>query len=263
VHGPEDGARVLALQVFATAAAMTVALWLLRRHTGFHRPSRALALGTLRDGVSLALYRGAGIVFQTSPPLLVGLLSTPVQVGYYGLADKLYKVPIAVMWPASRAIYPRIALLASRDRAKATRVMRTVVVAFVLTGGAIALALGALAEPLVRLVFGAKYEPAVLTFQVLALSLPLALFTHVVSYNVLMPFGRDRGINVLAWVGTILVVVLGVVLVPAHGALGMAIAVLVEVAIYSVLLLGFVFKFASPRPALRRLRSVRDPSPPL
>jgi O-antigen/teichoic acid export membrane protein len=98
----------------------------------------------------------------------------------------------------------------------------------------------------------------VLAFQVLALSFPITLFGHVVSYNVLMPLGLDRVINVLAWTSAALMVGLSAVLVPEHGARGMAIAVLAAVGAHTLMLVAYLVRSHAWRTGFARLRRVGD-----
>jgi PST family polysaccharide transporter len=256
VQDPDDGALVLFLQVLTTAVAMGIGLVFLRRQTSFPRPTRRLTLQTLRAGLAFGLYRAAAVVNQLSPPLLVGFMSSSVQVGYYGLADKLYKVPIAALWPFSQAVYPRISFLVTHDPAKAVRMIRLTIALLVGVSLVLSLVLAALAPLVVRVLFGSEYDEAVTVFRLLALSIPLSFFSHAISYNVLMPVGKDRDLNIFAWITAGVLITCAVVLVPGHGAIGMAIAVLASVAVHVLLVAAYVVHHAGSPALLGRLHAL-------
>lgn len=227
VHQDEQGIRVLLIQAATTSAAVVGALVLLHRHTSFSRPRLALAAATLRANLQLALYRTSTTVGAFLPTLVIGLLAVPAQIGYYGVAEKLQKAPVTVLWPLSQALYPSINRTLSTNPLRARQVVRWSALLFVALGLAMGLALFALAPWLIPLVFGPGYDSAVPVFRVLALSIPFALGAHVFAYQVLMPLRQDRVLNVVSWLAFALRLLLAIPLTAAYGAIGMAWAVLI------------------------------------
>lgn len=227
VTEPEDGIVVLVIQTLTTAAGVAVALAIMCVRTAFPRLRRVHAVTALRENRQLALYSAiaaGGIYF---PSLLVGVLTTKVQVGYFGVADKLQRVPVAVLWPLSQALYPRINRLLHDDPRRARRLAGTSSVLFVTVGAVAGVVLAASAGWLVPFVFGSDYGASVEVFRLLALALPFGLLGHVLAYQVLMPLGRDRLLNYTSWSSAAVRLIIAIPLTIELGAVGMAWAVLV------------------------------------
>ena len=227
VSQPDDGLVVLGIQSAATAAGAAVALTVMCARTSFPRPGVAMAAASLRRNLQLALYNTIASGGLYVPSLLVGVLTTPVQVGYYGVADKLQRVPVAALWPLSQAIYPRINRLLTDDPSGARRLARVSAVLFVGFGAVSGVVLALAAGWLVPFIFGSQYDAAIPVFRVLALALPFGLLAHVLAYQVLMPLGRDSVLNYTTWASAAGRLALAVPLTTAFGAVGMAWAVLV------------------------------------
>lgn len=227
VSQPDDGLVVLLIQTATTAAGVAVALTVMCVRTALPRLGVARAAATLRTNLQLALYSTIASGGLYVPSLLVGVLTTPVQVGYYGLADKLQRVPVAALWPLSQAIYPRINRLLTDDPPRARQLARVSAATFVGVGAVAGLILALAAGWLVPFVFGSQYDAAVDVFRVLALALPFGLLAHVLAYQVLMPLGRDRILNYTTWASAAVRLAVAIPLTTSFGAVGMAWAVLI------------------------------------
>ncbi|WP_247646407.1 oligosaccharide flippase family protein [Deefgea sp. CFH1-16] len=70
-------------------------------------------------------------LYTTSTTVLLGLFSTPVQVGLFAAASKLVYIAQGLIGPLVQATYPRIAQLAATDQPAAVRLIRK---AFVIQG---------------------------------------------------------------------------------------------------------------------------------
>lgn len=241
VGDADDGIVVLFIQAVTAAAGAGAANIVMCRKTSLARLGLTVAIATLRDSLQLGMYWIVAAASLYAPSLLVGVLSSPVQVGYYGLADKLQKIPTALLWPASQALYPRINRVLSEDARRATHLTRVSSAIFVTIGFAAGLCLAATAGWLVPFLFGSSYDPAIEVFRVLALALPFALVGHVLAYQVLMPMRRDRILNYTTWATTAVRLALAVPLVLTHGAQGMAWAVFVGAVVNAAILVVIVF----------------------
>jgi PST family polysaccharide transporter len=246
VDAADDGLLVLVIQATTTAAGVAAATAVMCSRVRIPRLRLRTAAAGLREGFQLAMYSAVAVAALYVPSLLVGILATPVQVGYYGVADKLQKVPVAFLWPLSRALYPRINRLLSEDPPRARRLTRTSSVIFVGVGAVAGVALALAAGWLVPLVFGSEYDPAVQVFRVLALAIPFGLLCHVLAYQVLMPLRRDRALNYTTWICAGIRILLAVPLTLEFGAVGMAWAVLAGWVINAAILAGIVLSSSRP-----------------
>ena len=230
-------AAILGLLIADVATFVPAWLRLIRR--GFFEdaapPSLAVARHVAAYGMRAQL---GGVIFLLNLRfdfIVISVLTGPAVVGLYAVASKfaeLVKVPGMAL---TYVLYPRYAKAgAEQATARARRLLPRAALA---TGlGVIPLALGA--GLLIPLLYGSEFEPAVAPAQVILLGLCLEGSSGVVT-GYLYGVGRP-GLNSWAMAaGLAVTVVLDLILIPAHGVTGAAVASAVAYMTTSVALLWF------------------------
>jgi O-antigen/teichoic acid export membrane protein len=143
-------------------------------------------------------------------------------VGFYALAVNVAQVVWLISWAAATVVFPHVASHetgaeeAATNSARATRIT---------AGGSIgaALVLGILANPVIRIVFGARFEPAVsAVYWLLPGIVALALARVLASY--FAGVGRPDINAALSGLGLLLTLPLDLLLIPTLGINGAAMA---------------------------------------
>jgi PST family polysaccharide transporter len=225
VRGPEDAWIALAIHAITFSVATTIELWLMYRKVPFMWPTLKMSWVALRVSWSLFLARASDSFYTSANGVILGLLTTPIQVGFFESGNRLVRPGLAILWPLAQAIYPRINHLIKRDADAAMRLSRLALWATVglgLVGGVV---LAALAPVLIILLFGEQYKASIPVLQVLALLLPIVGFGYSLSMQYMFPRQMDREVLYSVLSAGVLNLVLAVILAPRMGALGMAIAV--------------------------------------
>ncbi|GMA13852.1 flippase [Deinococcus metallilatus] len=225
VRGPADAWWVPVLNGGAALLSSALALRIAHRDVPMLRPSPGRAFAALKSGWSMFLFSAATSISATGSAFLLGLFVEPRLLGYYNGADRIARAFQGVLQPLNRALYPRFNRAAHSSLAEVRALLPT---GLRLLGGiglllCLMVALGA---PLwVRVLLGPEFAPAVPILRVLAL-LPLVVSINLVLGILwLLPLGLDRAFNTVVIGGTLLNALLIVLLVPTHGLLGMASAV--------------------------------------
>ncbi|WP_198675945.1 oligosaccharide flippase family protein [Kribbella monticola] len=207
----------------------------------FGRPDRAL-------GGRIASYglRGqvGGLITLLNLRLdfaILGAMAGPAVLGSYAVASKyaeLLRLPgNALTW----VFYPRLAKLGQREAAaSARRMIRPTLIGILLAAIPVAL----LTSPVMRLLYGASFGPAVTPARVLLAGMLLAGASGVASAYL---YGRGTpGLNSLVLgFGLLVTVVLDVLLIPSHGALGAAIASTAAYLSTDALLIGVLLRLSA------------------
>jgi O-antigen/teichoic acid export membrane protein len=186
----------------------------------FGRPDRELG----RQVISYGL-RGqvGGLITLLNLRLdfaILGAMAGPAVLGTYAVASKyaeLLRLPgTAITW----VTYPRLAGLDERTAAHRARRMVRPALAGVLLA---AIPLAMLSAPVMRLLYGVQFEPAIAPAQVLLVGMLLAGASGVASGYL---YGRGSpGLNSLVLgLGLAVTVVLDLLLIPSHAAMGASIA---------------------------------------
>jgi O-antigen/teichoic acid export membrane protein len=156
--------------------------------------------------------------------LLVARLLGPASAGYYTLASQLALRPLALAGPfVSRTLLPLFARIQDAPARLADSYLRSLSLLAFLAAGLYALVIG-LADPLVRVMLGAGWDPAVAVLRILAVLGFLALLGNALGnlalalgkaganfgFNALALLLRVAGISLGAWWGGLQGVALGV-----------------------------------------------------
>ncbi|HXG77152.1 MAG TPA: oligosaccharide flippase family protein [Gaiellaceae bacterium] len=186
---------------------------------GISRPAFGLAREMLPFGLRAWPGTIAAFVNARIDQVVMGFIATEAALGYYVVAVNASDLALYVPSAAALAIVPSITVAPVAERALMTaRIFRVLVV---LTVGVVAVS--ALASPLVPVVFGAAYEPSVRPFLLL---LPGAVaFVPLTIFGTALLASSAPGRGSVGPVAALVVgVPLDVLLIPAYGAEGAAIA---------------------------------------
>ncbi|MEO7129950.1 MAG: polysaccharide biosynthesis C-terminal domain-containing protein [Dermatophilaceae bacterium] len=226
------------------------------------RPERALAGRLLRFGMRSQVGGVVNLLNLRLDVVLLGAFAGPAPVGIYVVASKfaeLLRLPsLALTWVA----YPRVA---QEGAANFARRAQGAVTPLLGLGSAAALVVGLVAFPLLPLAYGSEFAAATWPAALIALGLVAEPAAGLAS-GYLMGSGRPGVNSVILGVGLIVTVVLDVVLIPRHGAIGAAVASAVAYLTTDLVLIAAMRRVihSSPPPDVHRDRSrtVTLESPP-
>ena len=226
VKTPEHGWRVLALQaIAATAALIWLTTWMYRE-IPLRRPGLAHAVQTLRDSAGVFVFRASSGLYNQANALVLGLLTTPQAVAFFGGAERIIRAAINLLHPLSQALFPRMSHLAVTDTRRAGRLLTAGMVGL----GGLGILLGvtaAVGAPLlVRVILGPGYEAAIPVLRILAILPPTIAVGTLLGIQWALPMGLERPFYLFVLAAGMLNIILAVFLVPRYGAMGMAISVM-------------------------------------
>jgi polysaccharide transporter, PST family len=228
VHDPKDAWKVLALQCVCYAVASTSLLVIAYRETKFQCPCVSGMLAALRDSAAMFLFRSSVSLYTTANALILGILSTPLAVGFYSGPERIVKAILNLMTPVTQALFPRLSRLLATDRGKAILLVRTSLI--VMTSFGCLLCLGTLiAAPLItRVILGPGYAMAVPVMRVLALLLPAIAVSTVLGMQWMLPLRMDGVYNKIIISAGLLNLLLASLLAAKWQQLGMACSVVIS-----------------------------------
>lgn len=173
---------------------------------------------------------------------ILGAMAGPAVLGSYAVASKyaeLLRLPgTAITW----VCYPRLASLSETEASRsARRMIRPALLAIVVAAIPVAL----LTAPVMRLLYGAQFGPAVDPARVLLAGMLLAGASGVASAYL---YGRGSpGLNsIVLGIGLVITVVLDLLLIPRFGALGAAIASTAAYLCTDGVLVGLLLRLSRP-----------------
>jgi polysaccharide transporter, PST family len=223
VRDAGDGWVVLAIWTTGAAAGVLANGALMYRLVPAVRPRAVEVAAHLRESWNLFVATGAASLYTTANVFLLSLVAPAAAVGQFAAAERVTRAASRFVPPIATAVFPRVTwLLSTGAEARARRLAVIALGVLVALGVGLAALLAAFAEPIVTVVFGPGYEPAVPVLRILALLLPLVAITTALGQHWLIARGLDRSVTLVTLAAGALNVVLVLVLVPSVGLTGMA-----------------------------------------
>jgi O-antigen/teichoic acid export membrane protein len=168
--------------------------------------------------------------------VILGLMRTDAEVGWYAAAYSLYEGLTYAPSILAAVLTPRLSALFTRDRGAhrslLTRALLVSVALAIVLGGVAALA----AAPIVALLFGGRYARAVQPLQILAAG-SVFVFATWILHAAAISTNLDRRLLLTTAIGLAANVVLNIVLIPRYGISGAAWATVVAEGLTVFLLL--------------------------
>lgn len=214
VRGPDQGAYVfvalLVSSVICTGIGHVIAMTRMRgaavRVSG--------GFGMVRESTALFIHRGLGMIVASSSTYLISLYASPAEVGWYGAAERIASVGLALLQPANQVLIGTVSrrLGAPDGEESGFTLMRQGLIA--LTGLGLLMLVGSwLLSPLVLpLVLGPEFTASIPILLVLSVMFPFAAFTQVVNGYVLIPLRLDWTVSRVGMLGAGLTLCLVLVL---------------------------------------------------
>lgn len=242
--GRPSGERVLWYAVAGNAFGFVLqgvlSHWWWKRQSP--EPSSGALSETLREiRVSLAWQRTSimgvawlcYLAFNTIDVLMLGLMSTPVQVGLYSAAYRVLNQVLATYYLLTQVLYPHLARHGVKDRAMMLRAR--ILLPLVGAGILIAAALSIFRRVVLTAVFGHQFLAAAPLLILLSWSIPLDFVTSYLS-NAFIAWGMERKMLFSTGIGALSNIVLNLVFIPSFGAWGAAMNTLIAYAIFLITL---------------------------
>jgi O-antigen/teichoic acid export membrane protein len=190
------------------------AVYVLRRY-GIARPSRALTARSIRYGIRYSAIQVLNLITLRLDQLILGWLGTTAAVGLYSIGVSLSEGLLL----ATTAVGLIVFLDSAKGEAASrfSRKLALTVAASCVAAGLLAL----VAQPLVHLLFGQRYEGSVALTRILAIGTPGLVVVRLMT-NRLAGGGQPGRASIYALVTLAVTSGLDVLLIPSHGATGAA-----------------------------------------
>lgn len=177
----------------------------------------------LRDTLPFAAATALGFVYFRVTVIVMSLVSTPEQTGYFSASFRIVEVLIAVPAMLVTAAFPILARAARDDAARLRYALQRLFEVSILCGVGVALLLIVAAPFAISVIAGDKFEPAVPVLRIHGLAL-IGTFLVATWGFALLALRRHRVLILTNVAAMVMAAVTTVVLGPALGAKGGALA---------------------------------------
>jgi PST family polysaccharide transporter len=191
-----------------------------------HLPSIVEVQVALQDGWHIFLSTVAISFYANSATFILGIMVSPVMLGYFAAAEKIIKMVDELIHPISQSVYPYIAGMKERSNALTLQFIKKLIL---VQGGitffiSLVLLLGA--DVIVRLIFGSEFVASVLIVRIMAF-IPFAIgLSNIFGIQVMLNFGLKTEFSKVVIASGLLNILLMMPLSYYHGAVGAASSIL-------------------------------------
>jgi len=219
---PEDLGLVLLVQCSVGMLNSALPSLVMIRETGLVRPDIKMAMREIRLGWHFFVFKGASGVSASIATTVLGILSTPAQVGLFAPSEKLIRAGTTFVTTVLSAFFSAsVQSVMTQGDAFKHRLVRPLTMLFcMLCLGACVVAI--LSSTLVRMAFGDAFSAAASLLQVMAFLVPFRAMSALLSILWLIPAGHEHISSRLVLANVVFVVSLGFWVAPAAGAIGVA-----------------------------------------
>lgn len=167
-----------------------------------------------------------GTIMINTDMLILGWFRSPVELGYYGAAQKIILLLYIAPSLLASAVFPVFSRLANVNNARFKILFEQCIVGAQVLSLPLAVGGIILAPQLIGLLFGAEYLPSALTLGILMSTLVI-VFPSTIFSNALFAFNQQKKFMMFVAIGVISNIILDILLIPRWGIEGSAIATLI------------------------------------
>ncbi|MDK9700925.1 MAG: flippase [bacterium] len=222
IHEPDDVWLVFLFYSIANIVSMLFAAMLAYREMPFVLPTIALSWQMIRLGLTLFFSRMSINFYSTANVFVLGLFTSPAQVGIFAGADKLGKAFCAITAPITYATFPRMSHTLVRNRDEGRKLIIKSSLLMFSSSAVLSLFNFVIAPYYTKYYLGAGFEEATEVLRWQSLLILTGAMSNVFAVQWLLPLGFDKMYNRITIISAAAHIVLAAWLATRFGAVGMA-----------------------------------------
>ncbi|MBR3316767.1 MAG: oligosaccharide flippase family protein [Atopobiaceae bacterium] len=212
----------------------TALIWpFVGRYVDWVRPTWPKVISHLKPNLALFVPVIASSLYVLLDKVMLGAMAGMDQTGMYDYAEKIAKMPLAVITALGSVVLPKMSEVIAAGRVEeGKQLVRSTMWFMLACAFALTCGIAGIAPEFVPVFFGPGFEPCVALMRVLSLVIPLICATNVIGVQYLLPHHRDRDFTLSVSAGAVINLGINVFAITAMGAMGAAIATIAaEVAV--------------------------------
>lgn len=184
-------------------------------------------------------------IYKLMDKIMLGNMTTYMQVGYYENAGKIINIPMGIITALGTVMLPRMSnMIAKGERQKAIEYIKISIKLVTLIGSAIAFGLIGVSNILVPVYFGYEYTPCIMLINLLSITVFFISWANVVRTQYLMPLHHDKIYIESMIIGAVANFIINSMLIPRFSGVGAAVGTIVaEFTVMIVQMIGIRKEF--------------------
>lgn len=202
-------------------------LWkYIKRLIKYVRPDFVSISKHIRPNLTLFMTVIAISLYKIMDKIMLGLMSSKIDVGYYESSEKLIQIPTALINSLGTVMLPRMSSLYQYDRKKAHTMIKKSIYVAMLLACPLSFGIMGVSKEFVPIFFGIGYSKCVYVLQILLPSCVFLSLANVVRTQILLPCGMDDKYVVSSFGGAVINFIINMIVITKFGAVGAAVGTL-------------------------------------
>lgn len=166
------------------------------------------------------------ILYYKIDIVLLGMLSTTEQVGFYSSSYRIMEASFLIPLITANGVYPRLSYLWGADKSAFFKDLKRILLGLLVIGALVTVFLYILAKPIILLVFGADFFPAIGILILLSLAL-LAVYPGYIATQTLVIVGRQKSYLLISIIAASTNIIMNLIFIPIWQARGAAVSTVI------------------------------------
>ena len=223
-----------------------VLLWpYVKKHiASFHIPKFCKLIRHLKPSVILFVPLIATSVYRVLDKILIGLLSSSAQLGFFDCADKIIMVPLGVISALGAVVLPRMSyLISTGEERKGVKFIRSTMSFSMIIVICLMFGLIATGDLFAVVYFGDNYTETGYLLVVMSVTVPMIAWASVIREQYLIPKRLDKQYISSVAVGAVFNIMLNLWAIPRWNARGAALVTIATELLVCVMLTASARKY--------------------
>ena len=168
-------------------------------------------------------------IYKIMDKIMLGIMSTKTEVGYYESSEKIVKVPMAFIIALGTVMLPHMSNIITKGKFSTNKVNDIIIKSeqFVIAlSSLLAFGIMAVAKEFVPLFYGEGFEKCVYLYYLLLPSCIFLAFANVIRTQCLLPMQKDKEYIISLFVGALVNLIVNLLAIPKLHSIGAAIGTL-------------------------------------
>ncbi len=214
------------LAIAASYLLNSLLLWpFIPKYVDFIRPTLKGIFSHIKPNLTLFIPVIATSLYTLLDRVMLGAMSGMGQAGYYDYAEKISKLPMAVITALGAVVLPKMtAVISAGHTIEGKHLVQKTMWFMLFCAYGLAFGIASIAPEFVPIFFGEGFESCIPLMRILSLVIPLICITNVIGVQYLLPTHQDNAYTLSVVFGAITNIIINIFAIPHFGAMGAAFA---------------------------------------
>lgn len=167
-------------------------------------------------------------IYKIMDKIMLGIMTSVEEVGYYENAEKIIQVPLAIITAMGTVMLPKASNMISNNKEKELKNLISKTMPFIMfLAFPMTIGVFAISKDFSLLFFGEEFRKSGILMQFLAVTIIFLSWGNVIRTQYLIPKERDKEYVISAFIGAIVNFIINLILIPNLSSIGATIGTIV------------------------------------